>query len=1125
MSSAFLTRLPLLVLGSFLLLGTGCPPDDVKNDTGTISGDADGDGFDAGDDCDDNDPDVYPGADEACDGIDNDCDGEVDEDGDTVWYADVDGDGYGDEASTITGCDPASGYVDNADDCDDADASINPDASEACDGIDNDCDGQIDEDGDTPWYLDADGDGYGDPDAVTYQCDQPTGYVSDNTDCDDSDEFISPSALELCDTIDNDCDGEIDEDGDTPWYIDNDSDGYGTEDDIITACYQPTGYSGYSDDCDDTDSSIYPGADEYCDGIDNDCDGDIDEAGALDESLWYADSDGDTYGNGGVSVTACDQPSGMVADYTDCDDSDPTINPAASEICDSVDNDCDGLIDDDDPSLTNPTTWYADVDNDGYGDPLGSTVVSCVQPSGYVSDNTDCDDMEANANPGETETCDDIDNDCDGDIDEYGSTGSPTWYYDADSDGYGDPSRTVTLCDAPTGYVSDGSDCDDSDYDVNPGADEACDGIDNDCDGLIDDRDTGVIDPDTWYMDADADGYGWAASPTTACNQPSGYVADDTDCDDTTAAANPGHAEYCDGIDNDCDGDVDEEDSVDVSTWYMDADSDGYGGTTSVVSCYAPTGYVTDGGDCDDADASANPGEAEVCDGVDNDCDGDVDEADSLDATAWYADADMDGYGDLGVAQMACNQPTGYVTDNTDCDDGDDTIYPGADEYCDGDDDDCDGTVDENPVDGSYLADDVDGDGLGAAGSTILQCEGVDNEADCLDTDPTEPQVVDASSTTGSELGTIDNPWLTIQDGLDTALHCVAVFPGTYTENIDFGGQDISVVSTDGSETTIIDGSAGGPVVTFMTAETTDAELIGFTVTGGTGYEEITSSSYSCGCGDTCTDYYTTYCGGGVYIDGATPYLEDVIAYQNTVTAPSDYTSGNDSYYHYSYGGGYCVRNTTIDLAGAHAYENYADDGGGAYIESTADVAWSGSEFLANTAENGAGLEVDSGTLSLTNMLVAWNESSVEGGGVYAVDATLNVTNTTAGKNDGTTGANFYATGSTAATVVNTAVWSSTMGYCASVGSSATWSQTYSNVYGCADGTFTGITDPVGVSGNISDYPWFVSVTTDGDAYNDDWTLQVTSSMIDAGDSAAAYNDTDGSVNDMGAYGGPGGDW
>jgi hypothetical protein len=141
------------------------------------------------------------------------------------------------------------------------------------------------------------------------------------------------------------------------------------------------------------------------------------------------------------------------------------------------------------------------------------------------------------------------------------------------------------------------------------------------------------------------------------------------------------------------------------------------------------------------------------------------------------------------------------------------------------------------------------------------------------------------------------------------------------------------------------------------------------------------------------------------------------------------------------------------------------------------------------------------------------------------VDATLNVTNTTTGKNEGSSGANLLVDGSTAAVVMNSAAWSSTNGYCVAVGSSARFTGTYNNVYGCSDGAYTGITDPTGADGNLSAYPWFAGVSADGDVYNDDWTLGSSSPMIDAGEPSAAYNDADGSVNDMGAYGGPGGDW
>ena len=185
--------------------------------------DADDDGYNEDDDCNDSDASVHPDADELCDGIDNDCDDEIDEDAIdmTTWFGDSDGDGYGNpaEEAWVTACDMPEGYTDAsmATDCDDLNEWIYPGADEFCDGIDNDCDEDIDEDAvdSTTWYVDTDGDGYGDSaDATTVAaCDMPDGYtdVELATDCNDSDETIYPEAPELCDELDNDCDDEVDE--------------------------------------------------------------------------------------------------------------------------------------------------------------------------------------------------------------------------------------------------------------------------------------------------------------------------------------------------------------------------------------------------------------------------------------------------------------------------------------------------------------------------------------------------------------------------------------------------------------------------------------------------------------------------------------------------------------------------------------------------------------------------------------------------------------------------------------------------------------------------------------------------------------------------------------------------
>ena len=184
------------------------------------------------------------------------------------------------------------------------------------------------------------------------------------------------------------------------------------------------------------------------------------------------DTDTDGYGDASATATAqCDAPTGSVEDNTDCDDGDADINPDAAEVCDSVDNDCDTLVDDDDPSLdtSTATDWAPDTDGDGYGDD-DSVVRTCTAPSGYISVLGDCDDDDFDINPGAQEVCDadDTDEDCDGLVDDEDpsvdtSTGSGTWYVDADGDGYGDASSSgEPLCDTPSsGYVSDNTDCDD----------------------------------------------------------------------------------------------------------------------------------------------------------------------------------------------------------------------------------------------------------------------------------------------------------------------------------------------------------------------------------------------------------------------------------------------------------------------------------------------------------------------------------------------------------------------------------------------------------------------------------------------------------------------------------------
>ncbi|MEN9787908.1 MAG: hypothetical protein RLZZ299_3172 [Pseudomonadota bacterium] len=785
------------------------------------------------DDCDDTRADVRPGAvercdaedaDEDCDGAADDADSDVDPDSRLVQYADLDGDGYGVGTDTVLSCDPASGYASVDGDCDDGDASLSPatrwyldgdgdsygdatdsvasctpvsghvrdasdcddgiaaihpgavevcdaaDVDEDCDGARDDADGSVNPAGYATWYADVDGDGFGDAASPRAACDVTAGFVSDDTDCDDSDAAVTP---------------------DTEWYEDADGDGHG---DVLApwgapTCTRPTGYVYDADDCEPEDPEVHPDADEVCNGTDDDCDGLADDGDpdVLPASLstWYADLDGDGFGDAALPDAACVAPEGFVADATDCDDSPATgasVHPGAIEVCDpgDVDQDCDGLAEDGDPDLdlSSRLAWYRDADGDAHGD-ASIVARACAAPSGHVAHADDCDDTRAAIHPGAGERCDpdDVDEDCDGLRDDADpdvlAAGFSTWYADHDLDGFGDAAVSDAACDAPDGFVADGTDCDDAPATgagVNPDATERCDAfdVDEDCDGDVDDDDSDV-DPATrltWYADEDGDSYGERLSTRDACAAPSGFVADDRDCDDspvTGAGVHPGASEVCDAadVDEDCDGMADNADvsasEAGKTVFWADADGDGYGGSTAASFCDRPGGYVATSTDCDDSPAtggSVNPGASEVCDAadVDEDCDGVADNADvsasEAGKTVYWADADGDGYGGSTAASF-CDLPSGYAATSTDCDDSPATggsVNPGASEVCDAADvdEDCDGLADDADADVSsgsratWYAD-GDGDGFGDPALTLARCDVpsayVGNDEDCDDAD------------------------------------------------------------------------------------------------------------------------------------------------------------------------------------------------------------------------------------------------------------------------------------------------------------------------------------------------------------------------------------------------------
>ncbi len=616
-------------------------------------------------DCDDGDAAIHPGAAETPDdGIDQDCNGS-----DTVsCFQDGDGDGYGGTTIILAAdgdcSDPGESDLDT--DCDDGDAAIHPGAAETPDdGIDQDCNGS-----DTvSCFQDSDGDGYGGTTiilAADGDCSDP-GESDLDTDCDDGDAAIHPGAAETPDDgIDQDCNGT-----DTvSCFQDGDGDGYGGTTIILAAdgdCSDP-GESDLDTDCDDGDAAIHPGATETPDdGIDQDCNG-------SDTVSCFQDSDGDGYGGTTIILAAdgdCSDPGESGLD-TDCDDGDAAIHPGAAETPDDgIDQDCNG---------TDTVSCFQDGDGDGYG---GTTIIlaadgDCSDP-GESGLDTDCDDGDAAIHPGATETPDDgIDQDCNG-------SDTVSCFQDGDGDGYG--GTTIIL--AADGDCSDpgesglDTDCDDGDAAIHPGAAETPDdGIDQDCNGS---------DTVSCFQDGDGDGYGGTTIILAAdgdCSDP-GESGLDTDCDDGDAAIHPGAAETPDdGIDQDCNG-------SDTVSCFQDGDGDGYGGTTIIL---AADGDCSDPGesgldtDCDDGDAAIHPGANEVCNEIDDNCDGRTDEGVT---SVYYQDADGDGYGDDDNTFDACSPPEGYVADNTDCDDMQVDVYPGAVEYCNEVDDDCDGDIDE----------------------------------------------------------------------------------------------------------------------------------------------------------------------------------------------------------------------------------------------------------------------------------------------------------------------------------------------------------------------------------------------------------------------------------------------
>ncbi|MCK6551185.1 SBBP repeat-containing protein [Myxococcota bacterium] len=540
---------------------------------------------------------------ESCNGLDDDCDGALDED----------------LGTTICGAGACRVAVDN---CVAGQVQVcipSAPSAEACNGVDDDCDGAID-DGNPGGGVACSTGGAGVCAAGTTSC-TGVGLVCQQD--------AQPST-EVCNGSDDDCDGAVDESVATIFYRDGDGDGYGSAIESLRACSLPSGYVTNNLDCDDARFSVRPGGAEVCNGLDDNCNGLSDELVTI---TYYRDVDGDGYGNAAVATQACAQPAGYAANGSDCNDGNVMINPDAEEVCNGADDDCNGQVDE--------------------GDPGGG--VACVTglPGTCSGGTTHC---QAGAIV------------CTQNV-------VATWYPDDDGDGYGTSGGTTSGCTRPTGYAAVAGDCDDADPDLNPGELEVCDGLDNDCDTQVDDN---PYNPPTWYADGDGDGYGTTAATRSQCTQPAGYVASAGDCNDASAAVSPASAELCNGLDDNCNSVADEGNP-----------GGGVACTTGLSGMCASgsTACFAGGVVCNQTFAST----AEVCDSLDNDCDGASDEGNVCGCVPGTTQPCYSGAGGtLGVGicaagVMTCNaQGSGYGACTGQVVPQGENCATSADENCDG---------------------------------------------------------------------------------------------------------------------------------------------------------------------------------------------------------------------------------------------------------------------------------------------------------------------------------------------------------------------------------------------------------------------------------------------------------
>jgi hypothetical protein len=648
-------------------------------------------------DCNDSEPKVNPGIVEACNDIDDNCAAGTDE------GCDDDKDGFCD-ATIVTVGKPKS-CLQGGGDCADTDGTVNPAAKEICNDKDDNCAAGVDEgcDDDKDQYCD----GGMTVVAVPKVC--PKSASGKGDDCNDADLNVNPGIVEICNNVDDNCDGKTDEgcDDDKDGYCDNGMKVIG----VPTIC--PKSASGKGDDCNDNDLTVNPGKAEVCNDVDDNC------AAGVDENC---DKDGDTYCD--AKLTTVGKPKVCLSGGGDCNDGDGAIKPTADEICDDVDNNCSGATDE---SCNKDGDEYCDVGKTTKGSPK-----VCSKGGG------DCNDGDKAISPGATESCNTKDDNCNGQVDETDATGCTKYFKDLDGDGFGAGSSTC-MCSADLGNKLTailGGDCDDTKPTVKPGLGETCNAIDDNCANGVDE---GCDDDNDKFCDANM-----IIAATATCGLSSLPVGLATklgdDCDDSKNTIKPNATETCAtaGVDDNCNGQIDEVNATGCVAYFPDVDKDTFGDKSKTSLCLCTAGQApnttytaTANTDCDDGKNTVKPNATETCAtaGVDDNCNGQTDEPSATGCVNYYPDVDLDTFGDkskpalcLCTAGQAPNS-TYTATANTDCNDGLATVKPNATETCAtaGVDDNCNGQTDEVNASGcvAYYPD-VDLDTFGDKSKTSL---------------------------------------------------------------------------------------------------------------------------------------------------------------------------------------------------------------------------------------------------------------------------------------------------------------------------------------------------------------------------------------------------------------------